>query len=183
MFKFASNPEGVSVGAQMLSIGRKREKATIRVLLCPSLGLLVVQTLPRQSVFSSQPLTLRHISVALICSGPSTSKNKYKREIVNPKSPTVNVFISCFAKPRIWFTHCPIANKSAALAWQRWTFPNAFPNAQGNYNWVRIKGPFYTEPEAPNRTILSRWARASEEAKIFKKKKRKTKKKKKYKMG
>lgn len=42
MFKFASNPEGVSAGTQMLSIGRKREKVTLRILLCPSLGLLVV---------------------------------------------------------------------------------------------------------------------------------------------
>lgn len=47
-------------------------------------------------------------------------EQKHKRnKIVHPKSPTVSVFISCFAQPRIQFTHCPLANKSAALAWQR----------------------------------------------------------------
>ena len=103
MFKFTSNPEGVSAGTQLLSIGRKREKVTLRILLCPAGGSKRCPGGPGgvklTSVFSSQPL--RHISVALICSGPSTSKNKYNREIVDPKSPTVNVFISCFAKPRI----------------------------------------------------------------------------------
>lgn len=55
------------------------------------MGLLVAANLVREApapkgvrraaVFSSKSLILRYISIALVCSGPSTTKNKSKREI------------------------------------------------------------------------------------------------------